>query len=53
MTLEKRFAEHHEADELTFIDPTRDYAAWTVICDRFLTAIEPDLKDFASTDEQF
>ena len=53
MTLEERFAEHHEADELTFIDPTRDYAAWTVICDRFLTAIEPDLKDFASTDEQF
>lgn len=51
VTLEKRFAEQHIADTLTFIDPESDYEQWSVVCDKFLAAIEDDLQKYAHLDD--
>lgn len=53
VTLEKRFAEQHIADELLFIDPSSNYAEWSAICDTFLTAIEKDLQKYADLDDEW
>lgn len=53
VTLERRFAEQHIADELIFIDPESDYAQWSAICDKFLTAIEGGLQKYAYLDDEW